>query len=74
MSFKYGQYGAGFAIAYPSPAAMRFHELVETRGRSLTIVEFTETGEDSYGQPVYTEALQDSLRPGSASFSIWSGS
>ena len=59
MSFKYGQFGTGFAIAYPSPAAMRFEEAVETRGRDLTIVELTETGEDSYGQPIYTESSSD---------------
>jgi len=59
MSFKYGQFGEGFAIAYPSPAAMRFEEAVETRGRSLTIVALTETGEDSYGQPIYTESSSD---------------
>lgn len=59
MSFQYGQFEEGFAIAYPSPAAMRFREAVETRGRSLTIIELTETGEDSYGQPIYTETGSD---------------
>ena len=61
MSFKYGQFGTGFAIVYPSPAAMRFGEAVETRGRTLTIIELTETGEDSYGQPIYTETGSDAM-------------
>ena len=55
MSYKYHQFGTDFDVAYPSPAAMRFGEAVETRGRTLTIVELTETGEDSYGQPLYAE-------------------
>ena len=59
MSFKYGQFGEGFDVAYPNPAAMRFEEAVETRGRTLTIIEQTETGEDQYGQPVYSEKEYD---------------
>jgi len=55
MSYRYGQYGEGFDIVHPPPAAMRFSEAVETRGRTLTIIELTETGEDSYGQPLYAE-------------------
>jgi len=55
MSYRYGQFGDGFNLARLAPAAMRFHEAVETRGRPITIVTLTEAGEDSYGQPVYTE-------------------
>ena len=55
MSYRYGQFGEGFDVSRPYPAAMRFHEAVETRGRTITIIELTETGEDSYGQPLYAE-------------------
>jgi len=57
MSFMYGQFGTGFSRALPHPAALRFRELVETRGQEITIVRLTETGEDAYGQPLYTESI-----------------
>lgn len=59
MSFRYGQFGDGFALTRPPAAALRFRELAETRGRAITIVELTKTGEDSYGQPIYQESSHD---------------
>ena len=59
MSFKYGQFGTGFLRAIPSPTALRFSNLVKTRGKTLTIVELTKTGEDDYGQPIYSESSHE---------------
>jgi len=56
MSFRYGQFGTGFARTIPPAHTLRLYELLETRGRDVTIVALTETGEDSYGQPVYSES------------------
>lgn len=56
MSFKYGEYGTGFSLVRPPKVALRFHRMVESRGRSVTIVKKTPTGVvDDYGDPTYTE-------------------
>ena len=57
MSFRYGQFGTGFKRAMPQAAALRFRNLVETRGREVSIVRLTETGADEYGQPVFSETV-----------------
>jgi len=59
MSFKYGQFGTGFSRAMPPAAAHHFEEFVKIRGRAITIIELEETGEDSYGQPVYSESSHE---------------
>ena len=59
MSFKYGQFGTGFKLTRPQAAALRFEGLVKTRGKAITIIELEETGEDSYGQPVYSESSHE---------------
>ncbi len=56
MSFTYGQFGTGFLRTRPPAQALRLHELLETRGRDVTIIQLTEAGTDAYGQPVYTES------------------
>ncbi len=56
MSFTYGQFGTGFLKTRPPAQALRLHELLETRGRDITIIQLTETGTDAYGQPVHTES------------------
>ncbi len=56
MSFTYGQFGTGFLRARPPPQALRLHELLETRGREVTVIQLTEASTDAYGQPVYTES------------------
>lgn len=55
MSFTYGQFGTGFMRTRPPAQALRLHELLETRGRDVTIIQLTEAGTDAYGQPVYAE-------------------
>jgi len=55
MSFTYGQFGTGFQKTRPPAQALRLHELLETRGRDVTLIQLTETGADAYGQPVHTE-------------------
>jgi hypothetical protein len=55
MSFTYGQFGTGFQRTRPPAQALRLHELLETRGRDITIIQLTETGTDAYGQPIHTE-------------------
>jgi hypothetical protein len=59
MSFRYGQFGTGFKLTRPPVTALRFEELVKTRGRAITIIGLEETGEDSYGQPVYQESSHE---------------
>ena len=56
MSFQYGQFGTGFIRTLPPPAALRFQKWVETRGKTITIIKLTKTGEDAYGQPLYQES------------------
>ena len=56
MSFAYGQFGTGFLRIRPPAQALRLHELLETRGRDVTIIQLTEIGTDAYGQPVHTES------------------
>lgn len=56
MSFRYGQFGTGFGRTIPPAYTLRLYELLETRGRDVTIVALTKTGENSYGQPVYSES------------------
>ena len=56
MSFRYGQYGTGFARTIPPAHTQRLHGLLRTKGRNVTIVALSETGKDSYGQPVYSES------------------
>ena len=56
MSFQYGQYSTGFDVLQPSPQALRFNELVMLQGDDVIIVHQTATGDDDYGNPVYTES------------------
>lgn len=56
MSYTYGQFGTGFQRTRPPAQALRLHELLEIRGRDVTIIQLTETGADAYEQPVYTES------------------
>jgi len=56
MSFEYGHFGAGFDLSTVSAAALRFSDLVSTRGEPVSIVRLTEIGEDDYGQPQYSES------------------
>ena len=56
MSFTYGQFGTGFLRTRPPAQALRLHELLETRGREVTIIQLTEAGTDAYGQPIYSES------------------
>ena len=56
MSFQYGQFGEGFDVMTPTPEALRFGDLIERRGTGVTVIKLVETGEDSYGQPVYSES------------------
>ena len=55
VSFQYGQFGTGFLRSWPLESAMHFDEAVKNRGTNLTIIELTQTGVDSYRQPVYSE-------------------
>ena len=59
MSFKYGQFGTGFLRTMPPAAALRFRNLVNRRGRGVTIIGLTETGQNAYGQPIYTESSHE---------------
>jgi hypothetical protein len=59
MSFKYGQFGTGFLRIMPPAAALRFRNLVNRRGRGVQIIELTETGQNAYGQPIYTESSHE---------------
>jgi len=56
MSFQYGHYGEGFDVMTPTVEALRFGDLVDRRGVGVTVIKLVETGEDSYGQPVYSES------------------
>ena len=40
----------------PTAEALRFGDLLERRGVDVTVVKLVQMGEDSYGQPVYTES------------------
>ena len=59
MSFQYGQFGEGFDVMTPTAEALRFGDFLEIRGKDITVVKLVETGEDSYGQPVYSESPRD---------------
>ena len=59
MSFKYGQFGTGFLRTMPPAAALRFSNLVNRRERGVYIIELTETGQDAYGQPTYSESSHE---------------
>ncbi len=59
MSFKYGQFGTGFLKSMPPAVALRFRSLVNRRGRGVYIIELTETGQNAYGQPIYTESSHE---------------
>jgi hypothetical protein len=56
MSFQYGQFGEGFDVMTPTAEALKFGDFLEIRGKGITVVKLVETGEDSYGQPVYSES------------------
>ncbi|MCW3990294.1 MAG: hypothetical protein NWE88_09490 [Candidatus Bathyarchaeota archaeon] len=56
MSFTYGQFGTGFQRTRPPAQALRLRELLETRGRDITIIQLTEASTDAYGQPVHTDS------------------
>lgn len=43
----------------PTAEALRFGDFLEIRGKDITVVKLVETGEDSYGQPVYSESPRD---------------
>jgi hypothetical protein len=55
MSYTYQQYGTGFELAMPTPEAQQFNELLQLRGTPATIINRTQTGTNSYGNPTYTE-------------------
>jgi len=59
MSFKYGQFGTGFLRTMPPATALRFRNLVNRRGRGVQIIELTETGQNAYGQPTYSESSHE---------------
>ena len=59
MSFKYGQFGTGFLRGMPPAAALRFKNLVNRRGRGVQIIELTETSQNAYGQPIYSESSHE---------------
>ena len=56
MSFQYGHFGEGFDVMTPTAEALGYGDLLERRGLDVTIIKLVESGEDSYGQPVYTES------------------
>lgn len=56
MSFTYGQFGEGFDVARPPSSALRFGNMLERKGETLTIIQLTEASRDSYNDPVYTES------------------
>ncbi len=59
MSFQYGHFGEGFDVMVPTSEALRFSDFVELRGADITVIKLIESGEDSYGQPVYSESPRD---------------
>jgi hypothetical protein len=59
MSFQYGHFGTGFDVMTPSEEALRFGDFVDRRGTGVTVIKLIESGEDSYGQPVYSESPRD---------------
>jgi len=59
MSFQYLNYGEGFDVYTPTPAALRFGNLLEIRGDVISIVRLSKTGRDDYGQPVYSESSEE---------------
>ena len=59
MSFKYGQFGTGFLRTMPLAAALRFKNLVKRQGRGVYIIQLTETGQNAYGQPIYSESSHE---------------
>lgn len=56
MSFQYGHFGTGFDVMTPTAEAQRFGDLLERRGVDVTVIKLVQSGEDSYGQPVFTES------------------
>lgn len=56
MSYQYGQFGTGFSLKMPDPRALRFNEAVQLRGEKVVLVHQALTGEDAYGNPVYSES------------------
>lgn len=59
MSFQYGQFGEGFDVLTPTEEALRFGDLLEIRGKNVTVIKLVETGEGSYGQPLYSESPRE---------------
>jgi hypothetical protein len=59
MSFQYGHFGTGFDVMTPKEEALRFGDFVDRRGTGVTVIKLIESGEDSYGQPVYSESPRD---------------
>lgn len=59
MSFRYGQFGTGFLRTMPPATALRFRNLVNRRGRGVYVIELTETGQNAYGQPIYSESSHE---------------
>jgi hypothetical protein len=55
MSFQYGHFDTGFDVMAPTSEALRFSDFVKLRGADITVIKLVEIGEDSYGQPVYSE-------------------
>lgn len=55
MSFQYAQFGEGFDVIQPTPTALRFNELLQLKGKDVTIVYQALTGHDDYGNPTYSE-------------------
>lgn len=56
MSFQHGHFGEGFDVMTPTAEALRFGDLLERRGVDVTVIKLVQSGEDSYGQPVYIES------------------
>lgn len=56
MSFQYGHFGEGFEVMTPTTEALRFGDLLERRGVDVTVIKLVQSGENSYGQPVYSES------------------
>jgi hypothetical protein len=59
MSFQYGHFGEGFDVMVPTSEDLRFSDFVELRGADITVIKLVESGENSYGQPVYSESPRD---------------
>lgn len=55
MSYTYTQYGTGFQLQMPTPEAQQFNELLQLRGTPATLINRTQTGTTTYGNPTYTE-------------------